>query len=70
MDDLCDPNFYLTYTSQGTKPITRSANEFGKVNGDVSRKDENSTTARATEGVTAKMNLRNTGISRMDNSYR
>uniref|UniRef100_A0A8R1XP31 Uncharacterized protein n=1 Tax=Onchocerca volvulus TaxID=6282 RepID=A0A8R1XP31_ONCVO len=31
LDDLCDPDFYLTYTSQATSPITSNAMESNKI---------------------------------------
>uniref|UniRef100_A0A0R3RNN4 Uncharacterized protein n=1 Tax=Elaeophora elaphi TaxID=1147741 RepID=A0A0R3RNN4_9BILA len=66
LDDLCDPDFYLTYTSQATMPITSNAIESGKINGDLNRKSGNessfvnnstaATAGAATGGATAKMN--------------
>ncbi|VDK86617.1 unnamed protein product [Litomosoides sigmodontis] len=73
LDDLCDPNFYLTYASHVATPITRNASESGEVNGDIRGKGENYTGARATEGMRGKMNesnLQNTGISGKDICYR
>lgn len=48
MDDLCDPDFYLTYTSQATMPITSNAMESGKINGDLNRKSKNESEDQST----------------------
>ncbi|CAG9538494.1 unnamed protein product [Cercopithifilaria johnstoni] len=41
LDDFCDPDFYLAYTSQATMPITNNTNESGKINGDLNRTSKN-----------------------------
>lgn len=71
MDDLCDPDFYLTYTSQATMPITSNAIESGKINGDRNRLVNNSAIA-TTDNATAKIdksNLRSTRIPEKNTFY-
>lgn len=59
MDDLCDPDFYLTYTSRGSPPITSDAVESKKMNDDVIRTSEkNRPHDRGLSAKTNEPNLR------------
>uniref|UniRef100_A0A915PFF6 Uncharacterized protein n=1 Tax=Setaria digitata TaxID=48799 RepID=A0A915PFF6_9BILA len=40
LDDLCDPDFYLTYATQPTASVTSSTVGSSNINGDLIRKDK------------------------------